>query len=266
MSSHLLYEVREVFVQCAFLGLLVLATEAGFRFGVRTAAKAERVDSQISSVEAGILAVLGLLLGFTMSMAVTRYETRKHLVLEEANALGTSCLRAELLPEPGRKELLDLLHQYIRDRVAYGEGRNDPEGNAALRGRTALLQQQFWSKAVSFARESPNPVTNGLLLQSLNESIDLEAARWMSLNDHVPDAVIYVIALVGLLAASLVGYSFGIRGRRQRYAVWALSIAITIVLSVIVDLDRPRTGFIRVSQQPMIDLLRSSSGSSAPLR
>ena len=257
MSSNLLYTTREIFIQFAFLLLLVVATEAGFRFGRRAAAKAERVGSQISSVEAGILAVLGLLLGFTMSMSVTRYETRKQLVLQEANALGTSCLRAQLLPEPARKEVLDLLHQYIEIRVAYGDSREDPEHIAALRGQATRLQQQFWSRTVAYARESPNPVTNGLLLQSLNESIDLEAARWMSRNDHVPDAVIYTIALLGVLAALLVGYSFGIRGRRQPFAIWALAIAITIVLAVIVDLDRPRSGFIRVSQQPMIDLLRS---------
>lgn len=93
-----------------------------------------------------------------------------------------------------------------------------------------------------------------MLVQSLNQVIDLDATRWKALNDHVPDSVIYVNALVGLLAAMLVGYTYGLSGRRQLFSMFVLALAITIVLSVIIDLDRPRSGFIRVSQQPMIDL------------
>ncbi len=96
----------------------------------------------------------------------------------------------------------------------------------------------------------------GLLLQSLNEAIDLESARWMTFHDHVPESVIYVIALVALLAAMLVGYTFGVSGRRQLFSMCALALAITMVLAVIVDLDRPRSGFIRVTQQPILDLQR----------
>jgi uncharacterized membrane protein YeiB len=93
----------------------------------------------------------------------------------------------------------------------------------------------------------------GLLLQSLNEAI-LESARRMAFQNHVPQSVIYVNGIVGILATILVGYAFGLNGRRQIFSMCMLALAITLVLAVIVDLDRPRAGFIRVSQQPMTDL------------
>jgi hypothetical protein len=94
----------------------------------------------------------------------------------------------------------------------------------------------------------------GLLLQSLNQAIDLESARRTVFQNQVPKGVIYVNGIVGILAAILVGYTFGLHGPRQIFSTWMLALAITLVLGVIIDLDRPRSGFIRVSQQPMIDL------------
>jgi len=93
-------------------------------------------------------------------------------------------------------------------------------------------------------------------LQSLNEVIDLESARWMAFQNHVPSAVVYVNYIVALFAAILVGYAFGREGRRQVFSTSMLVLAITIVLAVIVDLDQPRQGFIKVSQQPLVDLQR----------
>jgi hypothetical protein len=95
-----------------------------------------------------------------------------------------------------------------------------------------------------------------LLLQSLNQVIDLESARWTAFNNHVPGMVIYMNAYIALLAVSVIGYSLGLGDQRQLFSTCILTLAITMVLAVIVDLDSPRRGFIRVSQQPMIDLQR----------
>lgn len=256
-SRGMLYGTHEILIQIIFLSLMLAVAELGFRLGRRFAKTTlEQTKPHISAIEAAILGVLGLLLAFTMSMSVSRYEVRKQLVLQEANALGTACLRTQLLPEAQGKELLGLLHDYISVRVEYGTSGNDLARMDVLRAKGARLQQEIWSKAVAYARQDPNPVKAGLLLQSLNEAIDLEAARWMTFHDHVPESVIYVIALVALLAAILVGYTFGMSGRRQIFSMCALALAITMVLAVIVDLDRPRSGFIRVTQQPIIDLQR----------
>ena len=254
MNSGFLYGTNEIVIYLVFCALMLAATEAGFHLGRRSEDNTpDKTKSHVSTVEAGILGVLGLLLGFTMSMAVSRFEVRKQLVLDEANAIGTSCLRTELLPVPQGSEIASLLRQYVDVRVQYGTAGNDLPLDA-LHTQTVRLQNEFWARAVAYGQKDPNPVRAGLLLQSLNQAIDLESARTMALQNHVPASVIYVNAIVGLLAAMVVGYAFGLNGRRQIFSMCVLALAITLVLTLIIDLDRPRSGLIRISQQPMIDL------------
>jgi hypothetical protein len=257
MNESLLYRTNEVVINWLFFSLMLAATEAGFRLGRKFESRTpENVKSQISTIEAAILGILALLLGFTISMAVSRFEIRKQLVLEEADAIGTSCLRAQLLPAPARPEIESLLRQYVNIRVQYGTAGNDLARLEDLNRQTARLQMEFWTRTAVYAQQDPNPVRVGLLLQSLNQAIDLAEARWMAFQNHVPESVIYVNAAVGLLSATLVGYSFGVNGRRNIFSMFMLALSISLVLAVIVDLDRPRSGYIRVSQQPMIDLLQ----------
>jgi len=180
-----------------------------------------------------------------MISAVSRFEARKQLVLEEANAIGTSFLRTALLPAPEGSEIASLLRQYINVRVQYGTEGNDVARLDSLHAQAVRLQNEFWTRAVAYGQKDPNPV---------NQAIDLESARRMALQNHVPKSVIFVNGIVGLLSAMLVGYAFGLYGRRQIFSMSVLALAITLVLAVIIDLDRPRSGFIRVSQQPMLDL------------
>jgi hypothetical protein len=219
---------------------------------------------QDSAFEGLILGVLALLLGFTMSMAVTRFEVRKHLVLEEANAIGTSYLRTQLLPAPEGTEIANLLREYVVVRLQYADAGGDLDRLQATREQAARLQNEFWTRAVAYVQKDPSPVKAGLLLQSLNEVIDLESARWMAFQNHVPRAVIYVNYIVALFAVILVGYAFGREGRRQVFSTSMLILAITVVLAVIVDLDQPRQGFIKVSQQPLVDQRAVPDGSRLP--
>lgn len=257
MSEGFLYGTSEWVITLVFFALLLAAGEVGFRLGRRVSTQtSEGTRSHISTVEAGILGVLGLLLGFTMAMAVSRYEVRKQLVLEEANAIGTAYLRTQLLPAPEGKEIADLLREYVDARVPPGVDSATYEQIRVARARSARLQAEFWQRAVAYGQKEPSPVRSGLLLQALNQVIDLDAARWMAFQNQVPETVIYAIGLVSLLAAMIVGYTFGLAGRRQIFSMGMLVLAITLVLIVIIDLDRPREGLIRVSQQPMIDLQR----------
>ena len=255
MDESLLYRTNEVVINWVFFALTLTALEVGFQLGRKVEARTpESIKSQIFTVEAGMLGILALLLGFTMSMAVSRFEIRKQLVLEEADAIGTSSLRAQLLPAPAGPEISSLLRQYVDVRVQYGTAGNDFARLEDLNRETARLQTELWTRTVTYAQQDPNPVRAGLLLQSLNQAIDLGEARWMAIQNHVPESVIFVNAAVGLLSSMLVGYSFGVNGRRNIFSMFMLAVAITLVLAVIIDLDRPRSGFIRGGQQPMIDL------------
>ncbi len=134
MNGEILYAASERALGLVFFALMLTASEAGFRFGRRRGKQtSEDTKSEISTVEAGILGVLGLLLGFTMSMAVTRFEVRKQLVLEEANAIGTAHLRTQLLPATEGKEIADLLRAYAnirahRKMAVISTNRSQPRG------------------------------------------------------------------------------------------------------------------------------------------
>jgi hypothetical protein len=257
MHIDFLYGANEWIIAFLLLVLMVAMNEAGFCLGRHVESKTtEKTKSEISVVAGSIVGVLGLLLGFTMSMAVARYEARKQLVLEEANAIGTSYLRTQLIPAPDGPEIANLLSDYVNLRIQYARPDQDFGRLEAERSQTAHVQNEFWSRAVAYAQKDPNPVRAGLILQSLNQVIDLEAARWMAFQNRVPAPVIYVNGIVALLAVIIVGYAFGVSGRRQVFSPFLLALAISVVLAVILDLDRPRRGFIQVSQQPMIDLQR----------
>jgi hypothetical protein len=239
---------------------LAAASETGFRFGRKAASRAiGKRTPPLGAIQGGVLALLGLLLGFTMSMAVARFEARKQLVLEEANAIGASHLRTRLLPDPERTRIANLLRDYVEVRLRNADVRDDLNRLQANREQGARLQNELWSQAVFYAMKDPNPVRAGLLLQSLNQVIDLEAARWMALQNQVPPAVIYVNVIVALAATNLMGFASAFEGRRQVFATSVLALTITVVLGVIEDLDKPRQGFMQVSQQPLIDLSRQLS-------
>ena len=239
----------------SFFVSLLLVIEGGFRIGNRADKKsAMEAATQLISLEAAILGLLGLLLGFTVSMAVSRFEMRRYLVLDEANALGTAYLRTSLLQEPGHTEVAQLLCVYVGHRLEMGSSNKEFADLAKDRPKTMALQNQFWTKAGAYAQTDPHPVLAGLLIQALNQSIDLEESRWTALQNSVPKSVLMANALVALLAAGLAGYAFGLAGVRQIFSLFTLAVVVTLVLAVIIDLDRPNSGFIHISQQPMADL------------
>lgn len=255
VSLGFLYSANEWALQFAFLIFLLLALEVGFRLGRRAETRtSEKTKSLIVTVEASVLGILALLLGFTMSMAVSRFELRQQLVLEEANAIDTLLMRVSMLPAPEGAEIVKVVSQYVDMRVQFSDVSKDLEAVTAAQQETAQLQEELWSRGVGYAQKNPSVVPAGLILQSLNQVVDLEAARWMATENHVPDAVIYVDALVACLAASLVGYAFGLGGERQLFSTFILALSVTIVLAVILELDHPGQGFVQVSQRPMVVL------------
>jgi hypothetical protein len=262
----LLYTINEGLIASVLFFSLLASMEVGFRLGRRAESTIEaKTKSQIPRIQGSVLGVLGLLLGFTISMAVSRFEIRKQLVLEEANAVGTSYLRTALIPEPDRSYIARRLREYVELRLQYSRAGDDvsnlkdAEAVKTAREEIRSVQNDFWNRAASHAQSDPNPVTAGLLLQALNQVIDLDAARWMAFNNHVPETVVYLNAFVALLASTQVGYSLGLAGKRRLFSAFLLSLAITVTLTVIIDLDRSRQGLITVTQQPLIDLERRLS-------
>jgi hypothetical protein len=257
MHSDLYFEFKLAVIAIFCILLMLVCSEVGFIAGKKARTKVDEVmRERITIFESAILGVLGLLMGFTMAMAVARFDLRRQLVVDESNAIGTAWLRSQILPAPGNREFAKMLRDYVDSRLRFA-AEKDPRQLIEEREEGAQLQGELWSRATGFAMGDQRSVPAGLLLQSLNQMIDLEAARWTAFEARVPPTVMYGNFLLALLSITLLGYGFGLIGRRHVFSTVLLAIALSGVLMVITDLDEPREGFIKISQQPMIDVGKS---------
>lgn len=235
--------------------LLIAFAEAGFRVGQRFQGSVDEPSrGQITTIEGAVLGLLGLLLGFTFAMTVSRYDLRKQLVLGEANAIGTTYLRAGFLPEPRAAEARDLLRRYVDVRIEFYRAGTDKARLEAALDRGKRLQTELWTRASAAARDDAHSIPTGLFIQALNETIDLDAKRVAALENHVPDTVWVLVLLVAALATLSLGYGSGLGGHRIGLPMFVTPLLITAVITIVVDMDRPRRGLIQVSQDSMIRL------------
>jgi len=244
------------------VALLMIAAEMGFRLGLRLhQARDEARKGQIGGIQGAVLGLLGLLLGFTFAMAASRYETRRELVVQEANAIGTTYLRAALLPDSQRKQVEDSLRRYVEVRIAFYEAGEDDQRLAVAEQESAVLQKEVWNTAVAAGKEAPSPLT-ATFITSLNETIDLDATRVNALRSQVPGAVWLLVMAVATCGCCASGYAAGSSGVRNGFANLVLPILVAIVITLIADLDRPRGGLIGIKQQPLLDLRETIRGDS----
>jgi hypothetical protein len=240
------------------VAVLLAAVELGFRLGHRRARSVSRPDS-LTTITSAVLGLLALLLGFSFAMAEARYQTRRDLVLAEANAIGTTLLRAKLLPNPPSAEIEGLLARYLDARIAFHAAGT----NAARLQRAAAdaerLQTQLWADAAVVAAMDRRAATTSLFLQSLNQVIDLHAARIVAIENRVPQAILVLLLFVACASSGLIGYGNGFTGARG-FAVSSMMVLVfSAVMLLIVDLDRPDRGAMRVPQQSMLRLRSSLS-------
>lgn len=187
-------------------------------------------------------------------MSMTRYEACRQVVIQESNAIGTTYLRSRMFPEPQRSEIAALMGRYVSARLDMADAGKDKERVRKTREDAVRIQSDLWSRAVDLAKKYPQVVPTGLFIQSLNDVIDLDTKRQAALENHVPESVIIVLYIVSIISIGLVGCAHGMSGRRNAASTLTLTLLIAVVITLIVDLDRPRRGLIRVSQQSMENL------------
>lgn len=258
MSGELLYGVSLWLIASVMLLMLVLVTEAGFRAGGKVRSRLEETArSQVGVISGSLLGLLALLLGFTFGMAQNRHALRQGLVVEEANDIGTTYLRSRMLPEPNQTEIANLLRQYVESRLDFFRAGVDGERLKEAQNRATQLQNQLWSNVTSVVAKDDRMTTTGLFIQSLNNVIDTQEKRLAATENHVPESVLLLLFIVALVAALSVGYGSGLGAQRNLFSTTMLSLLIMLVITVIIDLDRPSRGLIRVSQNSMIRLQES---------
>jgi hypothetical protein len=241
------------------LGMLA-SLEYGRRLGLRRmAADPEGVRSGTGPVESAVFALLGLLIAFTYASASNRFEARKQLILEEANDIGTAWLRLDLLAEAPRAELQQLFRQYLDSRLETYQLAAEPDAARAEYQRSVELQGRIWTKAVPAARAVARPAAEQLLLSALNAMFDIANTRRAAILMHQPKIVFVMLLLVALCSGVLAGHSLAI-GRRRSWVHSAAFAAVTaLTVYVILDLEYPRFGLIRIDahDQLLLDVRAS---------
>lgn len=238
-------------VSILFLAGLIVAREAGKYLRDRRGPQAKD-DSDDTFAMTSILGLLALLIGFTFSIALSRYDARRELVVKEANAIGTTWLRVQLLDEASRPRVEDILRRYVDARVAFGAARG-ADDEVARYAQTAKLQTELWNAMVAATAPFKDTPRASLVLSTTNDSIDLAAERFATRQAHIPNRILRMLAVFSLLAAGMVGYQRG----TQRTATTLLFVLLTLAVTLVLDLDRPSTGITNVPQSPMLELRES---------
>jgi hypothetical protein len=234
-----------------FLAGLILARELGawLRRRVHVAPEA---DDREGFLVGAVLSLLALLIAFTFSMALQRYDQRRELVIVEANALGTAWLRADLLDAPDRDRVRAALRTYIDARVEYGHARARHEEVQAQR-RSEALQGVVWRTTMEALEPHRTTPLAALVVTATNDAIDAAGERFATHLAHIPPRIFRMLAVYALMAAGMVGY----QRAAHRKATTLMFVLLALAVSLVIDLDRPASGMITIPQQPMLDLQRS---------
>ena len=242
---------------CALVSFLA-ALDVGYRLGRRRQDKTDEPDkSHTSALQGATLGLLALLLGFTFAMAVSRFDNRKTVILDQANAIGTAELRSRLLPASQAATAAPLFRNYVDAWLQYRAAGTDIAAVKSAEHSVFQIESELWKVARDATANDPHSLPAGLFAAAMNDVIDLHEKRHRSLEDHVPDAVILLLFAVSILALGQVAYSSGLSGRRRQIANVIFAFVIALVLVVILDVDRPRRGLIQVSQDSMLRLQES---------
>ncbi|WP_415405871.1 hypothetical protein ACLHDG_08890 [Sulfurovum sp. CS9] len=238
--------------------IFLLFFELGYLIGKRRDYNnVKKSDAVISPATAGILGLFAFLIAFTFNLSAQKLDTRKQNVLLEANAIGTAHLRADLLQDPYKSRIKDLLREYTDVRLKIAAAMED-EATEYL-ARSLELQDLLWDEAVTASKEANDAATK-LVIESLNEVFDMHSNRVAaSIYNRIAGNIWLMLFIVGSLGILMSGIQNGVNGPKRYIAIIPLILAFTVVFALIEDMDNPRRGMFKVGQQPMLDVKKSIS-------
>lgn len=228
------------------------SAEGGFELGRWIAKRHQLREAELFGVvEGGVLGLVGLMLAFSFSLALGRYEDRQHLVVLEANAIDATYLRSSFLPSAERQSFRNELREYARTRVVYYEQFRFEPARAKLAAKSSALQSALWDGTAAAATRAPRDLTSSLLVEALNNMIDMSRERDAALLNRVPAEIGLLLVVVSAVAAALLGYGFGLNDRRRTVMTTVFVLLMTMIVFTIFDLDRPQSGYIRINLNPL---------------
>jgi hypothetical protein len=227
-----------------FAGMLVFQ-EVGRRLGARRlAADPEGARTGLGAIEGAVFGLMGLMVAFTFSGAAARFEVRRHLIVEEANAIGTAYLRLDLLPADAQPKLRELFRRYLDTRLEVYRSFPDLTAAREALARSTGLQGEIWKEALEAGRSAPQATM--LLVPALNAMFDIVTTRTVALQTHPPEVIYAMLGLLALACSLLAGYAMA--GTKKPSAVhgFGFALILTLTVYVILDLEFPRAGLIRI--------------------
>jgi hypothetical protein len=242
-------------------GLLVVmlaSLEVGRRIGIyRKKADPEGAGAGLGAIEGAVFGLMGLLIAFTFSGAASRFDGRRQLVGEEANAIGTAYLRIDLLPQAAQPVMREDFRNYADARLAtFRKLRTDMDAAKQAQSRSEELQVKIWNEAVAACKEVNSPAVTTLVLSSLNEMIDITTTRMVATQTHPPAVIFYGLGLLVVASSLLAGYGMASSKKRSWMHMLTYAFITASTLYVILDMEYPRIGLIRVdsADQVMFDV------------
>jgi hypothetical protein len=250
------FSLSTAIVAAILASLMIGATAAGLLVGHRMQESKDSVSESFGVLQGALLGFMALILAFGLSLAVGRYQDRRANVVTDANAIGTTYLRAQTLPEPMRSQSLPLIVRYTDAELALSHVVPDSAGAKRVIAEGSALQRPMWRLAAQAVEAEPLATAPRLYEESLNDTIDEQTTRVASLNNRVPGEVLLLEVLGAAIALFLLGLHVGVLGRGVVPVLLAATM-VFLLLYTTIDLDRPTRGLIRVPDTP-IAALRAS--------
>jgi hypothetical protein len=251
------YLIDHRLITLAIVLSLAISGEIGYRFGRRARDSKESFRSLMNGTGAAMLGLLGLLLGFTLSMAVSRWDVRHDVIVNEANAIGTIWLRAGLLEEPLRSDLRNTLREYADARIALGGSRSDRDALRAARSKSESFHASIWSIVERANQPDRSNAVLSSIINAANEVIDIHELRLASIGNYLPAPLLLVLATVASLAMGFLAWAFGAANQGGRTAIVTLGLLIDVVLLLIMDVNRPQRGRINIGVESLERVLET---------
>jgi hypothetical protein len=240
-----------IFAAGLFFGMILLL-ELGRQLGRQQRGRDEQgARPGLGAVEGAVFALLGLLIAFTFSGAATRFETRRQLIVQEANAIGTAWLRLDLLPPAAQPELRDLFRKYLDARLAVFRKIPDLAAARADLAKASALQNEIWIRAMAASQVSPNPLT-AQLMPALNAMFDMATTRTLSAQTHPPEIIFVMLGVLALMSSLLAGHAMAGGQSRSWIHIVGFALIMATTVYVILDLEFPRLGVIRIDAMDQV--------------
>lgn len=256
MIAEILFDVSSYLVAGTLFIIILLSNETCYRLGKRHHSKAdEELKKQTIAIQAGVLGLLAFLLGFTFHISLQRFDERSENVVNESNAIGTALLRAKLLNPPYDSIAHNLLTRYLDLRIKISSvALKNTEERKALDMETEGIEKLLWESTTEAAKSDPRPVIAGYYVASINHLIDERSHRMELQQRHVPEIVLFILFLVFIIGGGFMGYTSGLSMKRAYFPMLMFNLLIVVVVFIIIDMDRPKRGLIKVNQNSLIEL------------